>query len=64
MANIVIFDQYVALGWMAARVSSVVSSFRGGVVYSAKQWHLFIVQTVVMKSHATVNFVYVSKPGW
>ena len=43
---------------MGSRVSSVVSSFHSGVIYSTKLRCLFIAQTVATKHHASVNLVY------
>jgi len=48
----------MALGSMGSRVSSVVSSFHSGVIYSTKLRCLFIAQTVATKHHASVNLVY------
>jgi len=49
--KIAIFDQYLALAWMNAGVSSVVNR-----PWSGRR--LFIAQTVTTKGHASVNLVY------
>jgi len=52
MGKIAIFEQYLPLGLTAARVSSVVNSFEGEVIYSTKRRCLFIAQTVATNRHA------------